>query len=773
MDSNIYLGVWTNYSNGTVLGATLTTTREKGFLLASFTGFVIAFVGSRFWNIICLILHRCYSTSESRDTIHHQRQVILRNSSSPDSGLVSLISLLWAWRKSGTKTKPYSRICPAILWAIGCIAMFTAATAFSSQISSSAGIEVLLNGNKCGIMTLPQDNLSITTEPETILAKRINDAANYAKQCYSTNSSGLLGCDKFVVQTLPTVIWDNNTACPFKDGICKSNNSNLLLDTGFIDSHDHLGINAPENERFAWRYSMHCGPLVTQGFSEQFVFQNTTWVAYKYGGHTNSTSNYTITMDYTIEIEGVDAQYAQVSRFSNQPNYGLLAIDYQTSNGYPYPSASSFMPIPQLLRPDGDGTIVFLSGDGVLFSEPMNGDWYHATEAFMEYKLAESTQAQTEGTMMYRLTEAASPLGCVEQWQWCNSAYARSPAESGCGPLASFTDSLYRAAPYFNLTGDEVLNVARSNSSLPASQRFVWQALLQSYSNTNIGSILTTLGAKSLASQSLMNSGSQLPLPDNQWQLDVTNWWNIILALLQLTYVDTGQGVTSSELLEFQKIRSTSYTSFNLFALLLIYIGGGLIVVTSFSLEPILACLQRRRKHKEYSYLEWSTNSTLQLHRLTQEELQIGTWSGCTDKIPITKADEILGSLDISDIKHPVLTRTASATTEKIAPTLHAAKESNKYQYKNQTGHNEILAGSNASSETRPVKNVDRQSLLASDTRQINEAETQLTRQNQSSQETGNDNVAVGANTRLHISDEAPWSQVSVDVSDEDHYPRC
>jgi hypothetical protein len=88
MDGNsVYLGVWTNWSNGTVMDATLTTTRQRGNLLISFTGFLIPFVASRFWSIFSFVFHQCYSTSEPRDAIHHQHQVILRNSSSPDTGL--------------------------------------------------------------------------------------------------------------------------------------------------------------------------------------------------------------------------------------------------------------------------------------------------------------------------------------------------------------------------------------------------------------------------------------------------------------------------------------------------------------------------------------------------------------------------------------------------------------------------------------------------------------------------------------------------------------
>lgn len=85
------------------------------------------------------------------------------------------------------------------------------------------------------------------------------------------------------------------------------------------------------------------------------------------------------------------------------------------------------------------------------------------------------------------------------------------------------------------------------------------------------------------------------------------------------------------------------------------YIVGGLILVTSYSLEPILACLHRRRRYRQYAYLEWTTNETLQLHRVANEE-QTGsdtTWSRCTSMVPTTAPGVLLSSLDIRDLKHP------------------------------------------------------------------------------------------------------------------------
>lgn len=72
---NVYLGAWTNWQRGRVLGATLTLESRYGLLLLSFTATFVGFVASRFWRIATLVLHRIYSTPEPRDALHHQRQV--------------------------------------------------------------------------------------------------------------------------------------------------------------------------------------------------------------------------------------------------------------------------------------------------------------------------------------------------------------------------------------------------------------------------------------------------------------------------------------------------------------------------------------------------------------------------------------------------------------------------------------------------------------------------------------------------------------------------
>lgn len=97
---NIYTGIWTNWSRGAILGSTLTVTKQYGNLLIAFMALFIGFVASRLWKISCLALHRSYSSTDKRSPIHHQRQVILRNSRTAESALFEILCLLGAWRKS-------------------------------------------------------------------------------------------------------------------------------------------------------------------------------------------------------------------------------------------------------------------------------------------------------------------------------------------------------------------------------------------------------------------------------------------------------------------------------------------------------------------------------------------------------------------------------------------------------------------------------------------------------------------------------------------------
>lgn len=107
-----------------------------------------------------------------------------------------------------------------------------------------------------------------------------------------------------------------------------------------------------------------------------------------------------------------------------------------------------------------------------------------------------------------------------------------------------------------------------------------------------------------------------------------------------------------------QLIRSTAYTNFSILGLTIIFAVGSLIILLSWILEPLTACIQQRRRRRSnhtYSRIEWNLNDTLQLQRLAHEEAGFGSWRHCDEGVPVTKPGDRLGVVDLEDLAHPRL----------------------------------------------------------------------------------------------------------------------
>lgn len=237
------------------MGATLTLTREHGNYLIAFTALFVPFVASRFWRSFAILFHQLYSTPDPRDTIHHQRQIVLRNSTSPESGLMSFARLIWAWRGAAPWPWPWLRIVPLAIFAFFSIGAFSVAGVFSSQISTAG--EVLLKGDGCEISSEYFDrNFTSSNEDQSFFPTFTNNVANYAQQCYTKIESNLLECSKFVTSAIPAAVMDYNAPCPFEAQVCRRNDSNLRLDTGHLNSNDIFGLNSAKEDTFTFRYTL-------------------------------------------------------------------------------------------------------------------------------------------------------------------------------------------------------------------------------------------------------------------------------------------------------------------------------------------------------------------------------------------------------------------------------------------------------------------------------------------------------------------------------------
>jgi hypothetical protein len=170
----------------------------------------------------------------------------------------------------------------------------------------------------------------------------------------------------------------------------------------------------------------------------------------------------------------------------------------------------------------------------------MDDDWYRATVP----RARLSSGARYGIVQTFRPVEAALPLACVEQWQWCNSALPKGTNRSDCGPLAGRLPTAYGALPFFNLSSID-LDSDRPTSNIPAGARLIWPLEATFWAPTNVGAVIDHLGAKALDSQARLESGVQWSLLRDQWHFDATHWFYTILATVQAAFVDTAIGPTS------------------------------------------------------------------------------------------------------------------------------------------------------------------------------------------------------------------------------------
>jgi hypothetical protein len=253
-----YTGVWVNWSHGLIHGTTLTLSQQHGGLLAAFLALYVSFAGGMFWRMLSFVLHQTNATSPSktRDWIHHQRQVILRNSGTGSGGAtLSLFKLSFALRG-----RARLRCFLFALVALLTVALFSVAGIFTSTITKVPGNSTLVLGASCGGFKL---NYATAGKDPNWLSKNLGDtvqAATYVRQCYQ-NSTSSLGCGTFVRPSIPFSI-HKNAPCPFESSLCIiGDTAAFSMDTGRLDSHVYFGINAAPKNRILFRRKATCAPI--------------------------------------------------------------------------------------------------------------------------------------------------------------------------------------------------------------------------------------------------------------------------------------------------------------------------------------------------------------------------------------------------------------------------------------------------------------------------------------------------------------------------------
>ncbi|KAH8585616.1 hypothetical protein B0O99DRAFT_696297 [Bisporella sp. PMI_857] len=636
IDEDIYTGFWINRSLGAFRGATITLGRQTGGLLIAFIALYISATGRSLWKITSFVLHATFSTATAKDGIYHQRQAILRNTSLGHNAALDLLQTSFVWRK---RTKAvHHRVLPVA----GLAAVISAASVvsgiLSSRVLTNPTNEALISGKDCGVLPiLAEDVTPYSIAPAVLyLSQKGIEFFAYATQCYGKAGHLKSGsCGKFVASTLPYTS-NRNASCPFAEELCKYNTGNLLLESGDLDSLNHLGLNiAP---RFVLRYRTHCAPLNTENFTHIITAQNSSkrFLTYNYGSSGNQT------VVYQVELHN-----EQPDGMVNSPGDYKIAIA----------DDSHFNFTSQLLHTRGRVSLIFLDASDVAVPFGENNDpWFSGTA------LAKN-DSSGRAPLFY---QAAGVLGCTTQRFYCKPGF---PEAIGC--INAFAKN-----------SSDAISKSWPNTQEQSIVRPLFSLLSKNYMDT----LYIMRGMPTLLSRNTIVGNAQTAvLPRNQWQVEREYIYKASLVAMQSMIVEHARGywpggrryckpenscqrichsqVSAPTIVESfpdanrQKINSLKHYSFSVSFLALILFLGGTIMFLSIFLEQLSAIIYQLPKLRSnqkliYGRAEWQAGSTLQLQRLAHENLGLGYWSGTDKSIPVTELGDTLGVLDISNTKH-------------------------------------------------------------------------------------------------------------------------
>jgi len=672
-ESLIYRGFWVDFSSPVIKGATLTLMTRDGAFLISFLTTYITIAAGFSWKIVAVALHHCraHELSADRDGMWNQTQAILRNAESPTTVGYQSILVLWAWRKK-QKWTTLIGCCGIILLAACVSAAFTLASVFSGQVTKSASNNMLLRSENCGPWEIPKTTQASNDEWQSLVLQSTLASAQYARMCYSDSSSDLT-CNQYTSRTVQFTT-NVNATCPFETDLCFfPGDSAYSMDTGFLDSNDALGLNSPKRERVLYRRLTTCSLLHTKDHAEQgtatlgggsFV---DPMIYLHMGSIPSAGLNYTYSYNIHSLVDGIGylLTYVLVLR---------LRHDTKTDQSYrpmiAYATGPNvWTPIAALNRTDADVTLVILAQNSVQYDQPSDDPYFSAHVAH------DLTAAGVELTW-YLGDDYFNLLACADQHQFCNPNL--NFPNDGCTPLTDSTAVL-----------DELLTLGLSEVQSVTAKR-ITNAL-------PFGSIYDSIngrGASALRASETCFGDNQMPLPNNQWQIELNAWFATSMARLQQSMVDYAVGPSNvlpderivhassnadKLMCHSQKIKArVGYQNFSVLGLVIILFTCSILILTGLVIEKLVERLQKTFWPKAYSRLAWIMDEKLQLQALAFSGAGWTTWERIGEDIPTISG--ALGHYARNEdpavsISPPVSTKSASSTSSASSTLLTDSRD--------------------------------------------------------------------------------------------------
>ncbi|ORY14198.1 hypothetical protein BCR34DRAFT_599396 [Clohesyomyces aquaticus] len=424
---------------------------------------------------------------------------------------------------------------------------------------------------------------------------------------------------------LESKITESDT-CPFDKVMC-GKGIVFQLDSGYINSDHHLGINAPSKDQAYYRFVTTWTPLAAQTHTSNWIWPADEPVLgepYKFYSFGPTLVEGVVKRHYTFSYGNYSSMYYPLPYYLNCRSYYPLDPLHDLT-------ISFFHPIPQLLRTEADVSILALS-KYTTYLQQVTDTWFSATTK------TDSKTLKLEGsTSLYPPDVPVSFLGVTTQVQFCHSPEFKT----NCNPL----QGVYQLRKAMNSSA-YTFNFAAFNERQIATAHLLWSCTtFSSFSNAIAALSGNVLNAWSYTwgSTSHISGG----LPSNQWQIEAANLHNLTLAGIQRMLVEWAStpvlelqnGNTSTDYINPPekkedalcgtiKMRNASYS-------------GTLIILINICLADTVHALSKRKSSSNIFNLEkslgWIHAESLHLQRQLLEERGVGPWKRGHEAVPVTK----------------------------------------------------------------------------------------------------------------------------------------
>lgn len=192
---------------------------------------------------------------------------MLRNSSTHAEAAWYAIRIPLGWRKQSGFLRALARSSPILIVSLLSIASWATAQISLSRLWTDASDEFLVNSGLCGWVALAEDSTMANIQSFALYqAQRIESALAYVSLCHGEARGQTAQEDS--CRRLPGADINytmSDAPCPFADSsLCISTNSTpVTLDTGYLSSNTHFGVNQRQDESILYRKVANCSPVTT------------------------------------------------------------------------------------------------------------------------------------------------------------------------------------------------------------------------------------------------------------------------------------------------------------------------------------------------------------------------------------------------------------------------------------------------------------------------------------------------------------------------------